>query len=76
MSMKLFGNFKVIAVILSIVLFMLIMYGYNRAEKKKLVTQQRQQQPLPQQQQQQQAMQAYSHPNIGKKSGCSVCNKK
>jgi len=67
--MKLFGNFKVIAIIISIVLFMLIMYGYNRAEKKKPTSQA----PPPQQQ----AMQAYTRPNLGqKKSGCSACSKK
>lgn len=74
MSGNFLGNFKVMGALIAVVIFLLMMYGYNRAEKKKVVNQggahRVQQQP------QQQAMQAsYKRPNIGKPGGCG-CGKK
>ena len=70
MSGNFFGNFKLIAVLVSIAIFMMVMYGYNRAEKKKIPTN-----PAQLTERQQQAMQAYKRPNIGGSSGCG-CGKK
>ncbi len=70
--MNFFGNFKFMGAIIAIVIFMFIIYGYNKAEKRKLAKPV--QQPITQQQQQ--ALQAYKHPNFGQaaKKGCG-CNK-
>ena len=72
MSVNFIGNFKVVGAILAIVIFMIIIYGYNKAEKRKLAK--------PNQtavrETQQQALQAYKHPSFGQaaKKGCG-CNK-
>lgn len=73
MSGNFLGNFKVMAVILSIILFMLVMYGYNRVEKKKKAL-------SPTQTQQAMSTVDYNRPNLGtdtaaKKGGCG-CGKK
>lgn len=78
MSKKFFGNFKVMAAIAAVVIFMMILYGYNRSERKKLAK------TMPQAGQQlttvgqKAAMQAttpYRHPNLAKPGGCG-CGKK
>lgn len=79
--MKFLGNFKVIAAILAIVVFMMILYGYNRSERKKLAKNMQQQLPQQQQQQRQtvQGMKAAAtsfHPNLGKQGGGCGCGKK
>jgi len=65
------GNFKVMGALIAVVIFLLMMYGYSRAEKKKIM----QQQPVAAPQTQQQAMSAYKKPNLGKSAGCG-CGKK
>jgi predicted lipid-binding transport protein (Tim44 family) len=74
MSVNFIGNFKVVGAILAIFIFMLIIYGYNKAEKRKLAKPV--QQPITQEQQQ--AMAAYRHPSFAQaaKKGCGCGAKK
>jgi large-conductance mechanosensitive channel len=76
MSVNFIGNFKFMGVIIAIFIFMLIIYGYNKAEKRKLAKPVQQQQPITEEQQQ--AMAAYKHPSFARaaKKGCGCGAKK
>jgi len=76
--MKFVGNFKVIAAIVAVFVFMLILYGYNRKERRTIannMTNNTAAQPL--HNPQQQAFNAYTRPNLGPaKKGCGCGAKK